>query len=78
MFYGIKRLFENFKYIQLITVEKPLSLDKEKLMKLAKEFLNYNRETKVQEKKKKKVQSKGKFLLQIIWDIQAKNIKKKL
>ena len=47
MFYGIKRLFENFKYIQLITVEKPLSLDKEKLMKLAKEFLNYNRETKV-------------------------------
>ena len=78
MFYGIKRLFENFKYIQLITVEKPLSLDKEKLMKLAKEFLNYNRETKVQEKKKKKVQSKGKFLLKIIWDIQAKNIKKKL
>ena len=78
MFYGIKRLFENFKYIQLIMVEEALSLDKKKLMKLGKEFLNYNRETKVQEKKKKKVQSKGKFLLKIIWDIQAKNIKKKL
>ena len=59
-------------------VEEALSLDKKKLMKLGKEFLNYNRETKVQEKKKKKVQSKGKFLLKIIWDIQAKNIKKKL
>ena len=54
MFYGIKRFFENFKYIQLITVEEALSLDKDKLMKLEKEFLNYNLETKVQKKRRRR------------------------
>ena len=46
--------------IQLITVEEALSLDKEKLMNLAKESLNYYRETKVQEKKEEKSPSKRK------------------
>ena len=61
MFYGIKRFFENFKYIQLITVEEALTLDKETLMKLAKEFLHYNRETKIQEKRRRKSNQKENF-----------------
>ena len=49
--------------IQLITVEEALSLDKEKLMKLAKESLNYYRETKVKEKKEEESPSKRKSSL---------------
>ena len=54
MFYGIKRLFENFKYIQLITVEEALSLGKEKLMKLWKEFLNITERQKSKKKRRRK------------------------
>ena len=62
----IRKCFMNLKEylktlnIKLITVEEALLLDREELMKLAKESLNYYRETKVELKKEEESPSKRK------------------